>query len=99
MVYSSTGTLDCEVTIVGGGISGLYMAYMLLKTKKESQVCVFEKDPNLGGRIRDYHFKQAPAVDVGKEQNTGLARLRASDEFFVGASCSGCKGGSAFYFY
>ncbi|KAK3711825.1 hypothetical protein QZH41_008973, partial [Actinostola sp. cb2023] len=59
------GILDCQVTIIGGGISGLYMAYMLLKTKKESNVCIFENDPNLGGRIRDYHFKQAPAVDIG----------------------------------
>ena len=52
--------------IVGGGISGLYMAYKLLKEKKEKSVCIFEKDSRLGGRILDYHFKEAPNIDVGK---------------------------------
>ena len=61
-----SGTLKCDVGIIGGGISGLYMAYKLLQEKKETSVCVFEKDSRLGGRILDYHFKEAPDIDVGK---------------------------------
>jgi hypothetical protein len=60
------GDLNCEVGIVGGGFSGLYMAYRLLKTKTETQVCIFEKDARVGGRVLDYRFEQAPDVHVGK---------------------------------
>ncbi|XP_032219406.2 uncharacterized protein LOC116602233 [Nematostella vectensis] len=59
------GNLDCGVGIVGGGFSGLYHAYQLLKTGKETSVCVFEEDSRLGGRIWDHAFKEAPNVAVG----------------------------------
>ena len=52
--------------IVGGGISGLYMAYQLLDKKKEKNVCVFEQESRLGGRIKDHRFKEAPDVHVGE---------------------------------
>ena len=54
------------MAIVGGGISGIYAAYRLLKTKKETKVCVFEKNVRLGGRILDHRFKQAPDIVVGE---------------------------------
>ena len=60
------GELRCDVAIVGGGISGVYAAYRLLKANKNTKVCVFEKDVRLGGRILDYSFKQAPNVAVGE---------------------------------
>ena len=62
----STGKMDCDVAIVGGGFSGLYMAYRLLKDTQEKGVCVFEKDSRLGGRLYDFFFDEAPEISVGK---------------------------------
>ena len=42
------------------------MAETLLRTKKETSVCVFEKEARFGGRILDHWFSQAPDVAVGK---------------------------------
>ena len=61
-----TGPKECDVAIVGGGLSGLYMAESLLRHGKETQVCVFERDERLGGRIHDHVFLQVPNVTVGK---------------------------------
>lgn len=43
------------------------MAETLLRKKKETSVCVFEKEDRFGGRIFDYWFPQAPDISVGKE--------------------------------
>ena len=56
----------CDVAIVGGGIGGLYMAESLLRHKKETNVCVLERDTRLGGRIYDHVFPQVPDVYVGE---------------------------------
>ena len=56
---------DCDVAIVGGGLAGLYMAESLLRHKKETKVCVFERDTRLGGRIYDHVFPQVPDESVG----------------------------------
>lgn len=58
--------MDCDVAIVGGGLAGLYMAESLLRHKKETKVCVFERDVRLGGRIFDHVFPQVPDEVVGK---------------------------------
>ena len=42
------------------------MAETLLRKKKETSVCVFEKEDRFGGRIFDYWFPQAPDITVGK---------------------------------
>ena len=42
------------------------MAETLLRKKKETSVCVFEKEDRFGGRIFDYRFPQAPDISVGK---------------------------------
>lgn len=44
--------LDCDVAIVGGGAGGLHTAFRLAPTL-QSKVCLFEKQPELGGRIYD----------------------------------------------
>ena len=44
------------------------MAETLLREKKETSVCVFEKEDRFGGRILDHWFPQAPNVTVGKVQ-------------------------------
>ena len=58
--------LACDVAIVGGGISGLYVAEILLRLQKETNVCLFERDDRFGGRIRDHTFQRMPGVPVSK---------------------------------
>lgn len=60
---------ECDVGIVGGGISGLYMAFEILTDDDKTKVCIFEKDNVVGGRIRDHRFKEAPDIDVGNYVN------------------------------
>lgn len=50
--------LDCEVAIVGGGAGGLHTAYRLGPTLGD-KVCVFEKEAEVGGRVKDV------ALDAG----------------------------------
>ncbi|KAJ7340528.1 hypothetical protein OS493_003282 [Desmophyllum pertusum] len=61
----SDNPIHCGVAIVGGGIGGLYTAESLLRHKKETNVCVFERDTRLGGRIYDHVFPQVPGEYVG----------------------------------
>lgn len=42
------------------------MAETLLRKKKETSVCVFEKEDRFGGRILDYWFSQVPDISVGE---------------------------------
>ena len=59
--------MTCNVVVVGGGISGLYMAETLMRLKKENNVCLFEKDSRFGGRNYDVRFKQAPNISISKK--------------------------------
>lgn len=47
--------IDCTVAVVGGGVSGLYTAYQLSKQPwlNPKNICLFEKDSRLGGRVFD----------------------------------------------
>jgi len=63
---SSLRLMSCDVAVVGGGISGMYMAETLLRMKKEDNVCLFEKDSIFGGRVYDYRFSQAPNISISK---------------------------------
>ena len=42
------------------------MAYALLDKRNETNVCIFEREDRLGGKIFDFNFTQAPDVAVGK---------------------------------
>ena len=46
-----------NTVIIGGGISGLYLNYKLLKTKKNKSTLLIEKNKRLGGRIYSYKTK------------------------------------------
>ncbi|HET8708299.1 MAG TPA: FAD-dependent oxidoreductase, partial [Pseudomonadales bacterium] len=50
------GDLQCNVAVIGAGAGGLHTAYQLSKRPKSdpnSDVCVFEKEDRVGGRIYD----------------------------------------------
>ncbi len=51
--------LECEIGIVGGGAAGIYTAYRLTP-KLGDKVCLFEKEAELGGRIRDTALDDNP---------------------------------------
>ena len=44
-----------DIIIIGGGISGLFCAYNLLKKDKNLKVLVLEKNPKLGGRVSTFY--------------------------------------------
>ena len=58
--------MSCDVAIVGGGISGLFVAETLVRLQKETDVCLFERDNRFGGRIRDHTFQRVPSIPVSK---------------------------------
>ena len=57
----------CDVVVVGGGISGMYMAETLMRMKKEDNVCLFEKESRFGGRDFDVRFSRAPNISICKD--------------------------------
>lgn len=63
------------------------MAYALLDSKNktnETNVCVFEREDRLGGKIFDFKFNQAPDVAVGKSVKPILTKF-----IFVTTAISG----------
>ena len=65
-IADKTNQLSCDVAIIGGGVSGLYVAETLLRLHKETDVCLFERSDRVGGRIHDYTFQRMPGVPVSK---------------------------------
>ena len=61
--------LDCKITIVGGGPSGVYTA-MRLGEKHGKNVCLFEKESKLGGRLND--IRKNPKSKKGVRMNLSL---------------------------
>jgi len=56
-----------NVGIIGGGLSGLIAAYELQKQlKTDINVTVFEKEPQLGGRIFSKEFQNCP-IELGAQ--------------------------------
>ncbi|XP_068677087.1 uncharacterized protein [Montipora foliosa] len=65
---TATPVIECGVAFVGGGTAGLLLARTLLKENLETNVCVFEKESHLGGKIFDYRFPEAQNITVGLGQ-------------------------------
>jgi monoamine oxidase len=65
---TSLTNVNCEISIIGGGPAGLYMAYQLGPIYKD-RVCLFEKENRLGGRIydvsKDPQSANGPYIAVG----------------------------------
>lgn len=72
--------LNCEVTIIGGGAAGVYMAYRLSE-KDPKRLCLFEKEAELGGRLRDEFLpsESLSPIWVG----TGARRVNESQKFVL----------------
>ncbi|MEK6628712.1 MAG: FAD/NAD(P)-binding protein [Bdellovibrionota bacterium] len=51
-LFDDRYSFDDEVLIIGGGVSGLYLAHMLRNSKTEFRL--FEGSNNLGGRIKSF---------------------------------------------
>lgn len=63
-----------KVVVVGGGISGLYVMYKLLK--KGHKVVLFERSNRLGGRVHSVEIVKGQMVEAGAGRfNTGHTRL------------------------
>lgn len=73
----ASDSVDCDVTIVGGGAGGLHTAFRLAPTLGRN-VCVVEKESALGGRIHDVALDDADpnAVRVG----TGARRVMETQQ-------------------
>lgn len=69
--------LRCNVVVIGGGTAGVHTAFQLAKRDKsdpDSEVCLFEKENRLGGRILDV------ALDPARPELVyGLGALRVME--------------------
>ncbi|XP_022777440.1 uncharacterized protein LOC111318838 [Stylophora pistillata] len=60
---------DKEKSIrIAQGTGGLLTAYTLLSKKKETNICIFEREDHPGGRILNFSFVKVPDVAVGLGQ-------------------------------
>lgn len=72
-LYASPKTeLHCKVAIVGGGVGGLHTAFRL-GTTLGKDVCLFEKETELGGRIHDVALN--PSDPTSPRFGTGARRV------------------------
>ena len=49
-----------DIIIIGGGISGLYLAYNLIQDNKYKDILLVESSSELGGRIRTEKMEEVP---------------------------------------
>lgn len=63
-----------DIIIAGGGISGLYTAYKLLKYYPNSKILIIEKNNYLGGRIKSAVI-EGQSVDLGALRIPDTAKL------------------------
>ena len=64
-----------DTIIIGGGISGLYMAYKLIKENPKSSITLLEKSNRLGGRIY---------TDPSTHFEAGAGRFHNKNKFLIG---------------
>jgi protoporphyrinogen oxidase len=66
-----------DYIIIGGGISGLYVAYNILKKSPGSRILVLEKENTFGGRVFTY-------TDSNMSVETGAGRFNINHVLFIG---------------
>jgi protoporphyrinogen oxidase len=60
-----------DFIIIGGGISGLYTAYQLLKNNPKIKFCILEKESRIGGRMGSENFH---GIDI--PIGAGIGRMK-----------------------
>lgn len=73
----SLPSLECEVAVVGGGAGGLHTAYRLAESMGMG-VCLFEREAELGGRIRD--VPRDPSDPMSPRYGAGALRVMEGQE-------------------
>lgn len=69
-----------DIIIIGGGISGLYSAYNLLKKKPLLKILILERNNYLGGRIKTFNKKINNHHYIWEE---GAGRLNDNHTLFI----------------
>ncbi len=68
-----------DLVIIGGGITGLYTLYKIIKSKKDLHISLYEKNDYFGGRIYTYFYKkfkfEAGAARFCKEKHLLFYKL------------------------
>ena len=78
-----------DVAILGGGISGLYLAHKLLKSDSKKKVVIIEKSREVGGRVETYKDPWmsveagAGRIHSGHKRTLGLIRELGMDNKLV----------------
>lgn len=74
-----------SIVIVGGGISSLYLSYLLLKTKKY-KIYLYEKNNSFGGRIKtEYNRDGNVLYETGpwRFHSSHISLIKLLDEFHL----------------
>ncbi|MCP1314518.1 MULTISPECIES: NAD(P)-binding protein [unclassified Halomonas] len=66
-----------SLVIIGGGISGLFMAHMALKADPERDITVIEKADHVGGLLCGHHYPEGYYFDKGTHlfRESGIADI------------------------
>ena len=57
--------VEYDYLIAGGGISGLYTAYCIIKNIPLAKICILEASNRLGGRLHSILLKEGITIDTG----------------------------------
>ena len=74
-----------SIVVVGGGISSLYLTYLLLKTKKY-KIYLYEKNNSFGGRIKTEYSKDGNVLyETGpwRFHSSHISLIKLLDEFHL----------------
>ncbi|DBB01665.1 hypothetical protein WJX77_008557 [Trebouxia sp. C0004] len=77
-----TDEIVCDVAVVGGGPGGVYSAYRLLEANASSNVCLFETNNRVGGRVyslRNLGPKKDLTLDMGAYRYMPIAQPLITD--------------------
>ena len=81
-------SLDYDITIIGGGIAGLYAAYKILKMSPKTRFLLLERSNrrDLGGRASNVMFHGASVVTgagIGRKNKDKFLQKLNQKQLFV----------------